>query len=199
MFAPAAGWNGMNTVFITIRGGAVSNHFMDLVKGWGSQCISMASGQEHDTVTAAVQNATHSALISFGLCLQKIGYDAEMAAQVSTPPHRALIGIIQRMANINEPDTYWDIQTDNPNSEQTWEKLEEAVAEVHSAVKSRDRFEKFPSPFSAQESERAARTANDTHRPSATRRPGFAPGGLLSSACFLHVFLLMRTALISRV
>lgn len=135
----------MNTVFITIRGGAVSDHFRELVEGWGSQCISMSSGQEHDKVTAAVQNATHSALISFGLCLQKIGYDAEMAASVATPPHRALIGIIQRMANINEPDTYWDIQTDNPNSEETWEKLEEAVAEVHSAVKSRDRCPTFPS------------------------------------------------------
>lgn len=45
----------------------------------------------------------------------------------------------QRMANINEPDTYWDIQTDNPNSEETWAKLEEAVKEVHEVVKSRDK------------------------------------------------------------
>jgi len=67
-------------------------------------------------VTAAVQNATHSALIAFGLSLKKIGYDAELAAKISTPPHRAMISVIQRMASINEPDTYWDIQTENPHA-----------------------------------------------------------------------------------
>jgi len=142
MFAPAAGWKGMNTAVITIRGGEISSEFTRLIETWGSQTIAMGSGQEHDTVTAAVQNATHSALISFGLCLGKIGYDAEMAARIATPPHKALIGIINRMANINEPDTYWDIQTDNPNSDEVWAKLEEAVGEVHAAVKAKDR-EKF--------------------------------------------------------
>ncbi|MGB1607121.1 MAG: hypothetical protein ACPIOQ_81095, partial [Promethearchaeia archaeon] len=50
---------------------------------------------QHDRVTAAVQNATHSALIAFGLSLKKIGYDAELAAKISTPPHRAMISVIQ--------------------------------------------------------------------------------------------------------
>ena len=110
MFAPAAGWDGQNTVMIEITGGGKSKAFTALVETWGSTCVAMASGEQHDRVTAAVQNATHSALIAFGLSLKKIGYDAEMASKISTPPHRAMISVIQRMASINEPDTYWDIQ-----------------------------------------------------------------------------------------
>ena len=110
MFAPAAGWDGQNTVMIEITGGSKSKAFTALVETWGSTCVAMATGEQHDRVTAAVQNATHSALIAFGLSLKKIGYDAEMAAKISTPPHRAMISVIQRMASINEPDTYWDIQ-----------------------------------------------------------------------------------------
>ena len=109
MFAPAAGWDGQNTVMIEITGGDKSKAFTAMVESWGSTCVSMSSGEQHDRVTAAVQNATHSALIAFGLSLKKIGYDAEMASKISTPPHRAMISIIQRMASINEPDTYWSV------------------------------------------------------------------------------------------
>eukprot|EP00287_Rhodomonas_sp_CCMP768_P030324 CAMPEP_0202854406 /NCGR_PEP_ID=MMETSP1389-20130828/90985_1 /ASSEMBLY_ACC=CAM_ASM_000865 /TAXON_ID=302021 /ORGANISM="Rhodomonas sp., Strain CCMP768" /LENGTH=296 /DNA_ID=CAMNT_0049532993 /DNA_START=1 /DNA_END=891 /DNA_ORIENTATION=+ len=139
MFAPAAGWEGQNTAIIGIRAGPRSAAFQALIESWGSKCIPMESGEIHDKVTAAVQNATHASLLSFGLCLSKMGYNAEMAALISTPPHRAMIGVIQRMASINEPDTYWDIQTENPNAEETWANLEAAVAEVHDAVKKRDK------------------------------------------------------------
>ena len=95
MFAPAAGWEGQNTVMIEITGGSKSTAFTALVETWGSTCVPMESGSQHDRVTAAVQNATHSALIAFGLSLKKIGYDAELAAKISTPPHRAMISVIQ--------------------------------------------------------------------------------------------------------
>jgi len=139
MFAPAAGWDGQNTVMIQITGGAKSQAFTALVETWGSKCVSMNSGEEHDRVTAAVQNATHSALIAFGLSLKKIGYDAELAAKISTPPHRAMISVLQRMASINEPDTYWDIQTENPHAEECWKAMDEAVSEIQAAVKARDK------------------------------------------------------------
>jgi len=139
MFAPAAGWDGQNTVMIEITGGSKSKAFTALVETWGSTCVAMATGEQHDRVTAAVQNATHSALIAFGLSLKKIGYDAEMAAKISTPPHRAMISVIQRMASINEPDTYWDIQTENPHAGECWTAMEEAVKELKTAVETRDR------------------------------------------------------------
>lgn len=116
MFAPAAGWEGQNTVMIEITGGSKSKAFTALVETWGSTCVAMESGEQHDRVTAAVQTATHSALITFGLSLKKIGYDADMASKISTPPHRAMLSVIQRMATINEPDTYWDIQVNGPSS-----------------------------------------------------------------------------------
>lgn len=139
MFAPAAGWDQQNCAIIQIRAGAMSREFSRLIESWGSKTILMESGQEHDRVTAAVQNATHAALLSFGLCLQKLGYDSDLALRLSTPPHRHMFSCIQRMAHINEPDTYWDIQTDNPNAEEVWAHLESAVQEIHSAVKDRDR------------------------------------------------------------
>ena len=35
--------------------------------------------------------------------------------------------VLQRMASINEPDTYWDIQTENPHAEECWKAMDEAV------------------------------------------------------------------------
>ena len=46
---------------------------------------------------------------------------------------------MQRMASINEPDTYWDIQTENPHAGECWAAMEQAVSEIQAAVKSRDR------------------------------------------------------------
>jgi hypothetical protein len=43
------------------------------------------------------------------------------------------------MASINEPDTYWDIQTENPHAGECWAAMEQAVSEIQAAVKSRDR------------------------------------------------------------
>ncbi|EKX37845.1 hypothetical protein GUITHDRAFT_115985 [Guillardia theta CCMP2712] len=116
MFAPAAGWQGQNTVSIHIRTAGRSKAFEALIESWGSTIVPMESGELHDRVTSAVQNATHAALITFGLTLKKMGYDAGLAKKISTPPHRAMIAVIQRMASINEPDTYWDIQTENPDA-----------------------------------------------------------------------------------
>mmetsp|Transcript_43835 Transcript_43835/g.104186 ORF Transcript_43835/g.104186 Transcript_43835/m.104186 type:complete len:297 (-) Transcript_43835:101-991(-) len=144
MFAPAdpAGWRGKNNAVIEITGGQRGQTLTKMIEGWGCACFTMESGQVHDKVTGAVQNATHAALLTFGLTLSKMGYDAELAHKISTPPHRAMIEVIQRMANINEPDTYWDIQTENPNADDIWQKLQESVAELHESVKNRDR-EKF--------------------------------------------------------
>lgn len=142
MFAPAAGWEQQNCAVIQIRAGDMSREFCRLVETWGSTMVLMESGKEHDRVTAAVQNATHAALLTFGLCLKKLGYDADMAHKMSTPPHRHMFSCIQRMAHINEPDTYWDIQTDNPNAEEVWGHLESSVSEIHAVVKNKDR-EKF--------------------------------------------------------
>ena len=35
------------------------------------------------------------------------------------------------MASINEPDTYWDIQTENPHAEECWKAMDEAVELIH--------------------------------------------------------------------
>jgi len=139
MFAPAAGWVGMNCVMIQIRGGPMTERLSAMIESWGCKTVAMPSGKEHDRVTASVQNATHAALLSFGLCLSKLGYDAAAASRMSTPPHRNMVSCINRMATINEPDTYWDIQTDNPHADEVWEQLEQAVRELRAAVRDRDR------------------------------------------------------------
>jgi prephenate dehydrogenase len=121
MFAPEVGFAGQNVAAVAVVAGPRCAPFVSLMEAWGSRVVRM-SVDEHDRQTAITQVATHAAVLAFGYCLERLGYDAETAWSIATPPHRMLMAMVARIAS-KDPEVYWEIQVDNPFAEQARETL----------------------------------------------------------------------------
>jgi 4-amino-4-deoxyprephenate dehydrogenase len=112
MFAPSVGFSGQNVVIVKNGDGRHRASIEELLGKWGAR-VHYLTAEQHDRSTAAVQVATHAAILSFGLALKAMGYSIEEALPISSPPHRTLLALLARIANGN-PEVYWQIQTENP-------------------------------------------------------------------------------------
>jgi prephenate dehydrogenase len=115
MFAPALGWRGNAVAVVELgKSGEKSRQLKELLRQWGAH-LRVVSAQEHDSVTAALQVATHASVIAFGAALSKLGYDVDTALDLAPPPHRVLLALLYRIVSQN-PEVYWDIQAYHPNA-----------------------------------------------------------------------------------
>lgn len=137
MFAPDVGFFGQNVVATPIIDGPECMIFVSMMEKWGSNVVLM-SAEEHDKQTAITQVATHAAILAFGSCLDKLGYDAEKGLSISTPPNRMLLALLVRIAS-KDPEVYWEIQTDNPFAGQARAALLDSLREIDDMVKHHDR------------------------------------------------------------
>jgi prephenate dehydrogenase len=112
MFAPSLGFAGNNAAAVPLVDGPQTKAFIELLESWGCR-VQLVSAEEHDRTTAAVQVATHAAILTFGASLMRLGYDARQAAALMTPPHRSMLALLERIATAN-PEVYWEIQAENP-------------------------------------------------------------------------------------
>lgn len=112
MFAPGVGLRGQNVIAVEVRPGPLSGELLSLVAEGGARVTGMTA-EEHDATTAAVQVATHAAVISFGHALAALGYDVEKALRMSTPPHRVMLALAARILT-GDPEIYWRIQRNHP-------------------------------------------------------------------------------------
>jgi prephenate dehydrogenase len=87
------------------------------------------SADEHDRTASLTQTATHAAVLAFGLTLLKSGYDPQQAESTSTPAHRSLLAQLARIAG-SDPEVYWKILHDNPNSAAVLDHVAAAVDEL---------------------------------------------------------------------
>jgi prephenate dehydrogenase len=132
MFAPSMGFERQTVACIEVRKGHRTQTFLDLIRSWGAN-IAMVSSQEHDRLTAALQTLTHATILAFGLSLKKIGYDLERANRLMPPPHRAMLCLMARMAEV-DPEVYRDIQHSNPHASEVREILSESIERISSTV-----------------------------------------------------------------
>jgi 4-amino-4-deoxyprephenate dehydrogenase len=116
MFAPSAGFAGNNVAAVRINDGALTASFLALLESWGSHIAEMTA-EQHDRLAAAVQVATHAALLAFGMTLRTLNYDAVAAAPVATPPHRTALSLLARIL-AGAPEVYWEIQFQNPHAKE---------------------------------------------------------------------------------
>lgn len=137
LFAPSVGFAGQNVVAVEVRGAARVQAFIASIERWGASVTRM-SAEDHDRSAAAIQVATHAAVIAFGMCLSRLRYDINMASAVTTPPHRTLLALLARIMTAN-PDVYWEIQTMNPFARSARAALTEALAELVRIVDDGDR------------------------------------------------------------
>ena len=133
MFAPALGFDGNSVAFVEISGGPKSEEFAGTLRSLGTN-IEMLTPETHDRLTAAIQVATHAAILSFGAALLELDYDLEKGLSIATPPHRMLLSLLQRMSTTN-PEVYWDIQHHHPFASSVRESLSRALKTLDTAAR----------------------------------------------------------------
>lgn len=133
MFAPALGFAGNSVAFVEISGGRKTEEFADTLRSLDAT-IEMVTPETHDRLTAAIQVATHAAILTFGAALLELDYDVEQGSALATPPYRQLLSLLQRLSNAN-PEVYWDIQHHHPHAASVRESLSRALKELDAAAK----------------------------------------------------------------
>ena len=76
MFAPALGFAGHSVALVDISGGPESEAFAHTLRSLGAT-IERLTAETHDKLTAAIQVATHAAILAFGAALFDLDYDFE--------------------------------------------------------------------------------------------------------------------------
>ena len=137
MFAPALGWPG-HAVAVVEAGdaGPKTRFFEELLTQWGAS-VQRVTAEEHDRLTAALQAATHAAVLAFGSALLHLGYDVKAALEVAPPPHRLLLALLYRMISQN-PEVYWDIQAYHPHAADVRRQLIASLGSIQALTESGD-------------------------------------------------------------
>jgi prephenate dehydrogenase len=133
MFAPALGFAGHSVAFVEVSGGPKSRRLAETLRALGAT-IEMVTPEAHDTLTAAIQVATHAAIVSFGMVLLELGYDIDKGRALATPPHLMLLSLLSRLSNAN-PEVYWDIQHNHPHAASVRDRLSDAVKALDAAAR----------------------------------------------------------------
>jgi prephenate dehydrogenase len=124
MFAPDLGFAGRGVIITPYRDGPAARRFAGLMAERGA-LLSRMSADEHDRVCAALQVATHAAVLGFGMALRALDYDPGRMEALMPPPHRALLALLARMLAA-DPAVYHDIQAANPHAALMREQLQKA-------------------------------------------------------------------------
>ena len=112
MFAPSLGFAGRSVVAVPYATGERAEAFLEFIRAQGSDVVSL-SAEEHDRACAALQVATHAAVLSFGIALRAANYELAAAARIAPPPHRTMLALLARIVS-GDPEVYRDIQVANP-------------------------------------------------------------------------------------
>jgi len=112
MFAPSLGFEGQSVAAIRLKPGAATETFCRFIRGLGARVVEIGV-DEHDRAMAALQTATHAAILGFGLALKRLDYRIDALAPLVPPPHRAMLALLARIVE-GAPEVYWDIQVANP-------------------------------------------------------------------------------------
>jgi prephenate dehydrogenase len=114
MFAPSLGMKGRPIAVVTLIDGPRARALRELLAVWGARVVPIEAA-DHDRVTAAIQVATHGALLGFGFALQDLGVTTEELCGLAPPPHLTMLGMLARIVS-GVPEVYWDIQASNPEA-----------------------------------------------------------------------------------
>jgi len=132
MFAPDLGFSGRSVIVVPYAARGRARHFQKLIGAWGATTVTM-SAEEHDRACAALQVATHAAILGFALCLKASGYDPATVAAIMSPPHRTLLALTGRILAA-DPAVYYDIQASNPFASEMRAQLREAQRTLEAGV-----------------------------------------------------------------
>lgn len=136
MFAPSVGFEGQAVAVVANqRIGQRGWTFIRMIEQWGARVASM-SAERHDRLCAAMQAATHGALLALAeVCAS--GFEVKDLIAIAPPPHLICLSLAARIATA-APETYWDIQRHNPHAGELRRQLIAALTELDDAVEQDD-------------------------------------------------------------
>jgi prephenate dehydrogenase len=134
LFAPDLGFVNQNVIAVQVKQGPRAEWFLEVLKAAGAE-VSTLTAMEHDRLTASIQVAAHTALLCFGLTVQRAHPTAPPPFAQSTPPYRLLMSLLSRIASAHA-HVYWDIQRGHPYGSETRAALADAVADLSRIVDS---------------------------------------------------------------
>jgi prephenate dehydrogenase len=132
MFAPDLGLADHAVAAVLVHDGARARALLDAIASRGGR-VAMVGADEHDRVVAATQALTHAAVLAFGLALETLDIPVEDRTALATPPHVALLALLARVSS-GAPQTYWEVQADNPHARQARTALAAGLATVARAA-----------------------------------------------------------------
>lgn len=143
MFAPSLGFAGQCVAVVPIRSEHRAAAFLAAVESWGARNERLEA-TAHDEATAAMQVATHAAILAFGASLRASNYDVARVMAFAPPPHRALMALLARIC-AGEPEVYRDIQASNTLAPITRQRLGEGLSALGRCIETHDpaAFEAF--------------------------------------------------------
>jgi prephenate dehydrogenase len=136
MFAPGLGFTGRSVVAVPYRDGARTAAFLDFVRDQGASVAPMTADQ-HDAACAALQAATHAAILTFGMTLKRLGYDLAEVERLMPPPHRTLLALLARVLSA-DAEVYRGIQAANPLAAQVRDHMATALRDFDVLVSGGD-------------------------------------------------------------
>jgi prephenate dehydrogenase len=126
MFAPVLGFDGRAVAAVVVQDGPRGRALLEAIGRRGGR-VTEVDADEHDRVAAATQALTHATVLAFGLALDELGVAVEDVEALATPPHLTLLALLARIAS-GGPDTYWNVQADNPHARRARTALAAGVA-----------------------------------------------------------------------
>jgi prephenate dehydrogenase len=136
MFAPSLGFAGRSVVAVPYAAGDLAEAFLDFICSEGASVMRL-NAEEHDRACAALQVATHAAVLSFGVALRAAGYDLAAVEKIAPPPHRTMLALLARILGA-DPEVYRDIQAANPFAAEMRAQLAAALRHLDEVVGSDD-------------------------------------------------------------
>lgn len=133
MFAPSLGFRGQKIVAVPCRAGDATRAFVHLMETWGVT-VEHRSAEAHDRASAVMQVATHLALLLLGRAVRDGGVAIDDLLKIAPPPHLMLLAMLARVLN-GAPETYWDIQKDNPFGDETRQRMAAALTHFDTLVR----------------------------------------------------------------
>ena len=150
MFAPGLGWRGNAVAAVELAAGRKSAAMLGLLESWGAR-VERLGAAEHDGLTAAIQVATHAAVLAFGSALLELGYEVGSGLRLATPPHRLMLALLSRIANAN-PTVYAEIQRHHPRGEVVRQSMVRALEALSETDTLDRRFEELKQLLSPEQS-----------------------------------------------
>jgi prephenate dehydrogenase len=169
MFAPPVGFAGQPVAVIEVRGGPHGRWLSDRMAARGARPVAVRDAAEHDTLTAALQVATHASVLAFGVALAGLGVAPATLVELAPPPHRTMLALLARIVAGN-PEVYREIQHDHPAAPRVRAELRAGLARLDGPAEDfaalLDGLTRW---YGASRTELAAHCAAlfDTHRPGA--------------------------------